>query len=60
MNDQEWQLLDRFKEPSTWGTLSVPLSAIGISLPTGVLQVISLFGAGICVLLGILLKEKTS
>lgn len=60
MNDQQWKLLDRFKEPSSWSAIAAGLGSLGVMLPPGIVQVISLVGAGLCVLAGILLKEKTS
>lgn len=59
MNDTEWKLIDRLKEPSSWAGVAAPLAALGFSLPSGVVQAISLLGAGACVLLAVLLGEKT-
>ncbi len=60
MNDAEWKLVDRFKEPSSWAALAAGFGTFGFVLPGGLVQVVSLFGAGFCVLLGVLLKEKSS
>ena len=59
MNDAEWKVIDRFKEPSSWAAISVPLATMGLVVPTQWLQVISLVGSGLCVVLGIVLKEKS-
>ncbi|HVC54961.1 MAG TPA: hypothetical protein VND95_03345 [Stellaceae bacterium] len=58
MNDAEWRLVDRFKEPSSWAALAAALGTLGIAVPGQFVQVISLFGAGLCSALGILLREK--
>jgi hypothetical protein len=57
MNPNEWKLIDRFKEPSSWAGIGVLLSTIGVNVPSGLVQAISLLGAGACVLLSVLLKE---
>lgn len=57
MNDFGWRFIDRFKEPSSWAAFAVPLAALGVSMPAGIVPAISMIGAGICVLLGVLLKE---
>ena len=60
MNSTEWRLVDRFKEPSSWSALAAGFAALGISVPGPVLQAVSYAGAAVCVLLGFLMKEKTS
>lgn len=60
MNSQEWKLIDRFKEPSSWASLAAGLGVIGVTVPSNIVQGISLVGAGICVLLGFFLKEGAS
>lgn len=57
MNAAEWKLVDRFKEPSSWSAIAAGAGMLGVSLPAGMMQGISLVGAGICVLLGFFLKE---
>jgi hypothetical protein len=57
MNDQEWKLIDRFKEPSSWAALAAGLAGIGITVPSQWVQVIAGIGSAACVLLGILFKE---
>jgi hypothetical protein len=59
MNDAEWKLVDRLKEPSSWAALAAGFGTFGIALPGGLVRVVSLFGAGLCVLLGVMLKEKS-
>lgn len=53
----EWRLIDRLKEPSSYAALGTALGFMGITLPPGVVQAIPLIGSGICLLLGIILKE---
>lgn len=60
MNDAEWKLIDRFKEPSSWSALAAGLSMLGITVPAPLFQGISMAGAAVCVLLGFFLKEKTN
>ena len=50
-------LIKRFSEPSSWAALAAGAGTLGIAIPGGWVQVISLFGAGLAVLAGILLKE---
>ena len=57
MSQDEWKLIDRFKEPSSWAGLAAGLGALGVSVPAGIVQGASLVGAGICVLLSVILKE---
>lgn len=57
MTDQEWKLLDRFKEPSSWSALAAGLAAIGIVVPGEIVQAVALLGSGVCVLLGVVLRE---
>lgn len=57
MNQNDWKLIDRFKEPSSWASLAAGLGVVGVSLPPGAVQGLSYVGAGICVLLGFFLKE---
>lgn len=57
MNSQEWKLIDRFKEPSSWAALAAAATTAGLVLPGQLIQALSFIGAGICVLLGVLLKE---
>jgi hypothetical protein len=52
-----WKIVDRFKEPSSWNAIGTILAAIGVSLPSPILQAIPLMGAGFCVLLGFFMKE---
>ena len=60
MNDEEWKLIDRFKEPSSWSAIGAGLVGLGLYIPPGAIQAVSLIGAGGCVLAGVLLKEKAS
>ena len=51
-------IIARFKEPSSWAALAAGATSLGIVIPAGWVQTISLIGAGIATLLGIFLKEK--
>jgi hypothetical protein len=58
MNSSTWKLVDRFKEPSSWAALASGAAMIGVIIPPGYMQAISFVGSGICVLLGVILKES--
>lgn len=60
MNDSEWKLVDRFKEPSSWAGLAAGAATFGFAIPAGWAQAVSLLGAGLCTLASILLKEKSA
>lgn len=51
------KVIDRLKEPSTWASLAIILSAFGINLEGELLQAITQVGIGIAAVLGIVLKE---
>lgn len=57
MNDTEWKMIDRFKEPSSWGVFGSALGMFGISVPGGLMQALSLIGSGACLLIAFLMKE---
>jgi len=57
LNQDEWKLIDRFKEPSSYAALGPALAAVGFNLPGQWLPVVSYIGAGLCTGLAILLKE---
>lgn len=58
MNTNEWRLIDRFKEPSSWNALAMAAAGMGFALPSDVAQVISFVGSAICIALGFFLKEN--
>jgi hypothetical protein len=58
MTPDEWKLIDRFKEPSSWASLAAGLTAVGFVIPSQLIQTVSLIGAGVCVALGFFLKEQ--
>jgi hypothetical protein len=60
MNDQEWKLIDRFKEPSSWAAIGAGVATIGVNLPPGMVQAVSYVGAAGCILAGVFLKEGSS
>jgi hypothetical protein len=59
MNEQEWKLVDRLKEPSSWAAIAAAFAAFGITIPNDWVHAISLVGAGLASILGIVLKEKS-
>jgi len=60
LNQQEWSIIDRFKEPSSWNALATIPATLGFVVPGPVATAIGFVGAGICVLLGFILKEGTA
>lgn len=58
MNPDEWKLIDRFKEPSSWSALATGAALVGVSIPSSWMQVVAFVGSGVCIALGILLKEQ--
>jgi hypothetical protein len=57
MNAQEWKLIDRAKEPSTWASIGTALGMFGLTVPGPTWQAITMVGSGLALLAGILLKE---
>lgn len=47
----------RFKEPSTWGAVFTALTAVGITMPEGLTQLIVSAGAATAALLAFFLPE---
>ncbi len=60
MNEQQWRLVDRLKEPSSWAAIAAGFAGCGITIPSEWAHALSLFGAGVCCLLGVLLREKST
>lgn len=60
MPPSDWRLIDRFKEPSSWNAIGVLLAGVGVNIPTGLGHGIALIGAGVCIILGFVLKEGKS
>jgi len=54
-----YSLIDRFKEPSSWVALATAATGLGVNVPSGWVQTLSFFGAGVACLAGILLREGT-
>jgi hypothetical protein len=50
-------LANRFKEPSSWAGLAGVVGLFGISAPTGLIQSITLIGAGVCGVIAVLVPE---
>lgn len=50
-------LVNRLKEPSTWGAMFTALAAVGISMPEGLAQLIVGAGASAAALLAFFLPE---
>ena len=51
-------LANRFKEPSSWASISAALAAGGFNVNPGLWQNILLAGTGACALLAFILKER--
>lgn len=51
-------LLNRFREPSTWASVSVVLTLLGIHIDGETWQAFVGFGAASAAFLGVLLREK--
>lgn len=54
---QEWKLIDRFKEPSSYAGLASLCAMAGVVIPAQWVQVISFAGSAVCVALSVLLRE---
>lgn len=50
--------LARLKEPSTWAAIFGAITAVGVSLPPGITQQITLAGSGIAGVLAFMLPER--
>ena len=50
-------VIARLKEPSTWVSIGSALGMFGITVPGPLWQAISMVGAGLALLAGVLLKE---
>lgn len=53
-------LAARFKEPSSWASLAMGASMLGMNVNPGVLQGITYIGAGVCAILAIVLPEGSA
>jgi len=53
------QIIDRFKEPSSYAALSGVLAMVGVVIPSDLWQSIVMLGCGISGVLGFFMKEKT-
>lgn len=54
----EYKLAERFSEPSSWAGIASGAALLGFSLPPGVVQGITLIGAGVACLAAFFLREK--
>lgn len=54
------QLFARFKEPSSWAGLTAVVGMMGLSIDPGVVQSVTLIGAGVCGLLAFFLPEGSA
>lgn len=52
------RLIASLREPSTYAALAALLGTVGISLPPGLVQNVTLAGTGLAGLLGVFLPEK--
>ncbi len=50
----------RFKEPSSWAGLAVLAGAVGLNVDAGLLQSVTLIGAGAAGLLAFFIPEKSA
>jgi hypothetical protein len=50
-------LLTRFKEPSSWAGLSALVAMVGLNVNPGLLQSVTLIGAGLCGVLAFFIPE---
>lgn len=57
--DKLLQLVERFKEPSSWAGLAAFAGMVGFNLDPGVAHGIALVGAGVCTLVAIFVPEKS-
>lgn len=51
-------ILDRFKEPSSWAVITTALASFGLTIPDPVSQSVVLVGAGAAGLIAFFLREK--
>lgn len=51
-------LIDRFKEPSSWASIAAVLTAVGVNIPSDLNNTLAFFVAGVAGLIGFFLKEK--
>jgi hypothetical protein len=57
LTPQEWRLIDRFKEPSSYAALGGLFAMAGVTVPQGWMQIFTFAGCAVCTALGVLLKE---
>ena len=57
MSPDEWKIVDRFKEPSSYNALGTMLATFGVAVPSIWLSVISYVGSALCLAVGLLMKE---
>lgn len=50
-------LISRLREPSTYASLAAVLGALGVSMPAGVVQAVTLAGTGLAGAAAILMPE---
>lgn len=51
-------MVERFKEPSSWNSIAGGIAMLGITIPTPLIQSLSYIGAGAALLVGFFLPEK--
>lgn len=51
-------IINRLKEPSTWGGLGMLAVSLGLGLPPGTIEAITQVGIGIAGLAQVFLREK--
>lgn len=50
--------LKRFREPSTYSGIAALLVALGVALPSGIVEAVTYFGVGFAGILSIILPEN--
>lgn len=51
-------IINRLKEPSTWGGLGMLAVSLGLGLPPGTIEAVTQIGVGVAGLAAIFLREK--
>lgn len=52
------EILNRFKEPSSWAVIFTTIAGVGITLDAGIVQNLTMIGAGLAGIAGFFLSEK--
>ena len=52
------KLIDRFREPSSWASLAVLFTLVGLNIDEGLWRDVVMAGTGVAGILGFWLREK--